>query len=73
MAALQKPLLEVRLESICEKGCKRVWDDIATLERGDQLQETRDLDNAERAWLLRELKAVMAVYGERCRLDQVEA
>jgi hypothetical protein len=73
LAALQKPLLEVRLESICEKGCKLVWDDIAILEQGGQLPETRDLDSNGRAWLLRELKSVMAVYGERCRLDHVES
>ena len=69
MAAFQQPLLEVRLESICEKGCRLVWDDIAVLERGGELAETADLDGRERAWLLDELKTVMAVYGGRCSLD----
>lgn len=68
MAALQTPLLEARLESICEKGCQRVWHDIAVLERGEELPETRDLDARERGWLLDELKTVMAVYGGRCAL-----
>ncbi|MGB5736775.1 MAG: hypothetical protein WBM40_20280 [Thiohalocapsa sp.] len=68
MAALQKPLLEARLEAICEKGCRYVWDDIATLERGEELPETRDLDKRERSWLLAELKTVMAVYGSRCSM-----
>jgi hypothetical protein len=69
LAAQQKPLLEVRVETICERGCRRVWDAIDTLEQGVDLPETSDLDNAERAWVLAELKAVMAVYGERCRID----
>jgi hypothetical protein len=69
LAALQKPLLESRLEAICERGCRQVWDVIATLERGDNVPETEDLDAAERAWLLAELNAVMTVYAERCRVD----
>ncbi|MGB5833234.1 MAG: hypothetical protein WBG92_14740 [Thiohalocapsa sp.] len=69
MATRQKPILEARLEAICEKGCRLVWDDIAILERGQELAETEDLDAAERAWLLAELKTVMAVYGGRCSLD----
>jgi hypothetical protein len=69
LIALQKPLLETRLEAICEKGCRRVWGDIATLEQGGDLPETEDLTPAERAWLLEELKAVMAVYGGRCSVD----
>jgi hypothetical protein len=69
LAALQKPVLEVRVETICERGCRRVWDAIDTLEQGDDLAETADLTSAERAWVLAELKAVMAVYGDSCRLD----
>jgi hypothetical protein len=69
LAALQKPVLEVRVETICERGCRRVWDAIETLEEGGDLPETLDLAPDERAWVLAELKTVMAVYGERCRLD----
>ena len=68
MAALQKPLLECRVEAICEKGCRLVREDIATLEGGGDVPETVDLDAAERAWVLAELQAVMAVYGARCRV-----
>jgi hypothetical protein len=60
------PLLEARLEAMCQKGCRLVWGDIAALERGDPLPETRDLTPAEVHWLLVELKQVMAVYGARC-------
>jgi len=69
LAALRKPLLESRLEAICERGCRQVWDVIATLEQGGDVPETTDLDAGERASLLAELKAVMAVYSERCRVD----
>jgi hypothetical protein len=69
LAALQKPILDCRIESICQKGCRGVWDDIATLEHGDDLPETEDLNAHERAWVLAELKAIMAVYGARCRVD----
>jgi hypothetical protein len=60
------PLLEARLEALCQKGCRQVWGDIATLERGETLPETRDLTPGEVRWLLAELKQVMAVYGDRC-------
>jgi hypothetical protein len=69
LAALQKPLLDRRVERICAKGCRMVWADIAMLEQGYELPETEDLDAVERAWLLHELKSVMAVYGERCSVD----
>ncbi|KAA6181888.1 hypothetical protein F2Q65_18615 [Thiohalocapsa marina] len=69
MSALHLPLLEARLERICEKGCKRVWRDIACLEQGEELPEAAGLNAAERAWLLQELKTVMAVYGQRCSVD----
>ena len=58
--------LEARLEALCEKGCRHVWQDIDALERGDDVTETRDLTADERGWLLRELKQVMAVYADRC-------
>jgi hypothetical protein len=63
------PRLEARLEALCEKGCRLVWGDIAALERGEALPETRDLTPAEVRWLLAELKQVMAVYGARCSAD----
>jgi len=58
--------LESRLEALCEKGCRRVWQDIDALERGEDLPETRGLGAEERRLLLRELKQVMAVYADRC-------
>jgi len=67
--ALNRPTLEARLETICQKGCRLVWDDIARLERGEPLAETHDLTDDERRWLLEELRAIMAVYSGRCSVD----
>lgn len=63
------PLIEARLEALCEKGCRRVWGDIAALERGEVLPETQGLTVAEARRLLAELKQVMAVYSARCSAD----
>jgi hypothetical protein len=60
------PLLEARLETLCQKGCRLVWSDIAALERGDALPETQGLTPLEVRWILAELKQVMSVYGARC-------
>jgi len=69
MESFEKLRLEARLESLCEKGCRYVWQDIETLERGEELTETRDLSVAERRWLLAELKQIMSVYSGRCSTD----
>jgi hypothetical protein len=67
--ALNRPALEARLETICQKGCRLVWDDIARLERGESLPETHALTDDERRWLLDELRTIMAVYSGRCSVD----
>ena len=50
------------VESICELGCDRVNEIIVALEYGNSVEETRGLDKSDRQWILRELKAIMAVY-----------
>lgn len=60
-----QPLHSV-IESLCAKGCRQVWRDIAVLEGGEPLAETRGLSPAEIAQVLEELKAIMAVY-DSCR------
>lgn len=60
--------LEARLETLCAKGCRQVRRDILALEAGAELPETQGLTSDERAWLLAELKQIMAVYGDSCRL-----
>ena len=61
--------IEECLERLCQKGCRRVWDDIAALERGEALPVVAGLDAEARHHLLLELKSIMAVYGDRCSLD----
>ena len=57
------------VELLCQKGCRAVWSDIASIESGDRLIELRDLSTAEVAAVLAELKAVMAVYEGTCGVD----
>lgn len=62
-------LVEASVERICDKGCRRVWEDIAALERDESLPEVQGLSSAQRAAVLAELKAIMAVYGGgRCSI-----
>lgn len=66
LGRFDKCRLEARLEALCEKGCRRVGQDIDALERGEVLLETRGLSAAECRSLLLQLKQVMAVYADRC-------
>ncbi len=61
--------VEARVETICLKGCRQVRRDIALLESGAEIPETRGLVPEERRLLLCELKQIMAVYGDSCRID----
>jgi len=61
--------LGARIEAICARGCERVRADIRTLEQGGELPETQGLAPSQRDAILDELNQIMAVYGERCRLD----
>jgi len=62
-------LLEAAIEAICQKGCRQVHRDIERLASGELLPEAKGLDAPRREQLLAELRAIMAVYGERCGLD----
>jgi hypothetical protein len=62
--------VEAIVERICDKGCRRVWDDISALERSEPIPEVRGLSAAERSAVLMELKDIMAVYARgTCTLD----
>jgi hypothetical protein len=61
--------IESRVESLCERGCRQVRLSIATLEQGGDIPETGDLTPDARGRLLAELKSIMAVYGDTCRID----
>ena len=55
------------VERLCQKGCKAVRQDIAALEGGRALSETRGLSAEEVRSVLLELKSIMDVYGDVCR------
>jgi len=59
------PRIDQRIAQICELGCTRVTEIIIILEQGQSTPETDDLPETERALVLDELKAIMAVYNTR--------
>ena len=61
--------VESSVEMICGKGCQTVCEDIAALERDELIQEVSGLTEAERHAVLKELKKIMAVYGDACRIS----
>ena len=52
------------VEAICELGCERVNEIIASLESGNFIDEIAGLDKSEQDAVLLELKAVMSVYDQ---------
>ena len=62
------PTLQGIVEAICAKGCRQVWQAIAAWEKGEVPVEARGLGEADLAWVLTELKAIMAVY-DSCNPD----
>ncbi len=60
------------VETLCNKGCKAVRDDIAALESGQGLPETRELRAEEVRAVLAELKSIMAVYGDVLSLPELK-
>ncbi len=56
------------VEALCALGCRTVSSIIRELEYGAPLAQTAHLDADERQAVLAELKSIMAVYGERCRV-----
>jgi hypothetical protein len=62
------PAVEHCIEALCHKGCRQVWGYIDVLEKGKPLPETEGLSHEETAYVLAELKTIMAVYGDRCSI-----
>jgi hypothetical protein len=58
-------IIEERVTVICELGCVRVREVITALAQGEATSEVAQNSAAERAEILRELQAIMAVYDER--------
>jgi hypothetical protein len=55
------------IETLCHRGCREVTRIIGVLERDEALTETDALDAEERGEVLRELRAIMAVYDRPCK------
>lgn len=53
------------IETLCHKGCTEVLHLIAEMEQGRLPEEVAHLGETERQAVLRELKAIMAVYERR--------
>jgi hypothetical protein len=68
LQTLEQLRVDARIEAVCRKGCGQVRQDIAALEAGAQLPETLGLSEDERRLMLSELKQIMAVYGDACRI-----
>ena len=58
------------VEQICQKGCLSVREDIKLLEQGEILPELKDFDEMARKTVLKELRAIMAVYGDACPAER---
>ena len=61
--------IEKCVEIICEKGCQYVRKDIDLLEAGKSFDEVEGLTDDEKQMVLKELKSIMSVYGDSCRVD----
>ncbi|MGD8308773.1 MAG: hypothetical protein PVG98_04970 [Chromatiales bacterium] len=64
---MRKGRVDDCIESLCQKGCNAVREDIAALEQGRSLPETRGLTSEEALAVLSELRSIMEVYGDVCR------
>ena len=68
MALTQNPEVNSAIEHLCRDGCKSVREYIAALENGEDHPAFGQLNREQRTLLLAELKAIMAVYGDNCRV-----
>jgi len=57
--------IERAVTLICDQGCTRIRVLIQLLETGVAIQETTELNEAERQAVLAELKSIMAIYDLR--------
>ncbi|MCP4996809.1 MAG: hypothetical protein GY934_24000 [Gammaproteobacteria bacterium] len=62
-------VVDICVESICNKGCQTVRLDIRLIEKGEFPDEMADLSTEDQQSVLFELKKIMAVYGDSCRVS----
>ncbi len=60
--------IDACIEAICQKGCRQVWGEIEALENGREVPEADGLSREDKAFVLSELKTIMAVYNGRCSI-----
>ncbi len=60
--------IDACIEAICNKGCQAVRREIQLLEQGQTLPELSHLSLKARQSVLEELKTIMSVYGNSCRV-----
>jgi hypothetical protein len=60
------------IERLCQKGCRSVRDDIRLIEQGETIPELSVLDDLARQAVLKELRSIMAVYGDSCPMPAVD-
>jgi len=65
-AVMRNKQIDQCIETLCLKGCQSVRQDIRLLEQGTLLPELAVLDDLARLAVLKELRAIMAVYGDSC-------
>lgn len=65
---MQNRNIDACVEAICNKGCRVVRHDIELLEQGRILPELVHLPPQSRQQVLEELKSIMSVYGDSCRV-----
>jgi len=66
-------LIDECIENLCAKGCRSVRQDIRLLEQGVALPELAVLDDLARLTVLKELRAIMAVYGNSCPVTATDS
>ena len=59
------PQVELAIDEICAQGCELVSAYIVALKKDESRPEYAQLDKMQRAALLFELQAIMAVYEEK--------
>ncbi|MEW8043192.1 MAG: hypothetical protein G8D28_02580 [gamma proteobacterium symbiont of Phacoides pectinatus] len=60
--------VETCVEALCNQGCREVRGYIARLEQDEPVPELLGLSAQERRLVLAELKSIMSVYGDACRI-----
>jgi hypothetical protein len=65
---MQNKSIESGVEAICRKGCREVRRDIQMLEQGETPPELSHLSKPVQQIILDELKVIMSVYGDNCRV-----